>query len=233
MTAAVALYQDLDLPEPWKAAKTTKPLPLIVYGAASKFIFPSLNHKLLTSKAAVGSFAIKLAQASNIHPIIAVASNISYVETLIDRSKGDAIVNYRHGDEAVVSGIKDALKNAGLSEVTHAFDAVSEHNSYTNISKTLSNGGHISLVLEPEEKLPDYITANRISLGLAFATGMDPESLKAKSLRVFSFLFTRYFGRALGDGSLTPHPYEVVPGGLNGVELGLSNLKAGKASAVK
>jgi len=41
------------------------------------------------------------------------------------------------------------------------------------------------------------------------------------------------FGKALKDGWLKAHPPQVVPGGLNGVEEGLKNLKEGKASAVK
>jgi hypothetical protein len=36
MTAAVGLYLDLGLPEPWNA--TVKPLPLIVYGASSAVV---------------------------------------------------------------------------------------------------------------------------------------------------------------------------------------------------
>jgi len=37
----------------------------------------------------------------------------------------------------------------------------------------------------------------------------------------------------LQEGWFTGHPFEVVPGGLGGVEQALRNLKEGKASAVK
>ena len=37
MTAAVGLYLDLGLPEPWKC-DTVKPLPLIVYGGSSAVV---------------------------------------------------------------------------------------------------------------------------------------------------------------------------------------------------
>jgi len=37
----------------------------------------------------------------------------------------------------------------------------------------------------------------------------------------------------LQEGWFKGHPYEVVPGGLGGVEGALKNLKEGKASAVK
>ena len=49
----------------------------------------------------------------------------------------------------------------------------------------------------------------------------------------FGFAFFRLFSRGLQEGWFTPHPYEVVPGGLNGVEKGLSDLKNGVNSATK
>jgi NADPH:quinone reductase len=52
MTAAVGLFLRLGLPQPFVPA--SKPIPLLIYGAAS----------------AVGSYAIKLAKHSNIHPLI-------------------------------------------------------------------------------------------------------------------------------------------------------------------
>ena len=81
MTAALGLYQRLGLPPPWSSA--TEQLPLIIYGGAG----------------AVESYAIKLAQASNIHPLIIVAGNsMQYVESLISREKGDTIIHYRLGE---------------------------------------------------------------------------------------------------------------------------------------
>ena len=49
----------------------------------------------------------------------------------------------------------------------------------------------------------------------------------------FGFVFYRFMSRGLQEGWFKGHPYEVVPGGLGGVEQGLVNLKEGKASAVK
>jgi len=45
--------------------------------------------------------------------------------------------------------------------------------------------------------------------------------------------YFRLFTKSLQDGWLTGHPYEVVPGGLNGVEKGLTDLQNGLASAKK
>ncbi|KAF2815798.1 zinc-binding oxidoreductase-like protein ToxD [Mytilinidion resinicola] len=204
MTAAIGLHIRLGLPEPWLATK--EPIPLIVYGGSS----------------AVGAFALKIASHANIHPLIVVAGGGSkYVETLIDRSKGDTIVDYRNGDDAVVSGIKEALKG---SKVSYAFDAVSEKGSYVNITKVLDPHGAITLVLPGKEypEIPKTVKQVLTSVGSAH-----------KEDAGFAFIFFRYLARGFHEGWFTGHPTEVVPGGLGGVEQALKNLKAGKASAVK
>ncbi|KAH6678682.1 chaperonin 10-like protein [Halenospora varia] len=224
MTAAVGLYQRLKLPEPWNA--TTEKIPLIVYGASG----------------AVGAFAIKLARLSNIHPIIAISGRgQKFVEGLIDRSKGDTIVDYRNGDEAVITGIKDALKANNISETHHAFDAVSEHNSFQNISQVLSQtgGSKITLVLPGRDysAIPKHIEQSTTSVG-SVHTAVAPDSKEGKEGVItggkeFGFVFFRFFSRGLQEGWFTGHPYEVVPGGLRGVEKGLNDLMNGVNSATK
>lgn len=207
MTAAVGLYSPtrLQLPQPWTPA--TAPLPLVVYGGAS----------------AVGAYTIQFAQRSNIHPIIAVAGKgASFVEKLIDRSKGDTIVDYRNGDDAVVQGIKDALKGAKLH---YAYDAVSEKGSFVNIGKVLDpQDGKITLVLPGREYkgIPEGITQSMTSVGSVHGDDKD-----------LGFVYFRYIARGLKEGWFKGHPYEVVKGGLGGVQEGLTNLKEGRASAVK
>lgn len=222
MTAAVGLYLELGLPEPWKA--TTTPTPLIIYGGSG----------------AVGAFAIKLAQASNIHPLIVVAGKGQpFVEKLITPSKGDIIIDYRKGDEAVVSGIKDALKKSGASEVHYAFDGVSEHNSFQNISKILSKTSKITLVLPGEDysDIPGHIEQSTTNVGTVHKD-VAPDSARGKAGiktggKDFGYVFFRLFSRGLQEGWFSGHPYEVVAGGLGGVEQALSNLQAGKVSATK
>lgn len=97
MTAAVGLHQKLRLPEPWQGL--TNSTALIIYRASST----------------VGAFAVKLAALSNIHPIVAVARNRKkYVESLIDRSKGDFIIDYREEEKAIYLGLKTAIRNNSL-----------------------------------------------------------------------------------------------------------------------
>lgn len=204
MTAAVGLFLRFQLPQPWTPA--TQSIPLVVYGGAS----------------AVGAYAIKLAQRANIHPIIAVAGRgIPFVETLIDRSKGDTIIDYRNGDDAVVSGMKDALKGAKLE---YAFDAVSEKGSFINICKVLEPRGKITLVLPGKDYsgIPESVQQSTTMVGAAHDDAKD-----------FAYVYFRYMARGLGEGWFKTHPAEVVPGGLEGVQKALTNLKEGKASAVK
>lgn len=205
MTSAVGLYARLGLPPPWQPA--TSPIPLVVYGASS----------------AVGSYAIQFAKKSNIHPIIAVAGHAqSHVEALIDRSKGDTIVDYRSGDEAVVSGLKKALNGAKL---VHAFDAVSEKGSYGNICQVLDHeSGKITLVLPGKEYegIPATVQKSTTTVGSVHA-----------DLKDFGYVYSRYISKGLEEGWFKAQPQEIVPGGLEGVQTALQNLKDGKASAIK
>ena len=205
LTAVLGLYQRLELPQPWTPAKAE--LPLIVYGASS----------------AVGSFAVQFAVKSNIHPIIAVAGNgKEWVEKLIDRSKGDTVVDYRNGPEALVEGLKEAL---GGRTVKHAFDAISEKGSYQAVCKVLSpQGSKITLVLPGKDyaAIPEGVEQT--------VTGVGGVHRDAKD---FGYVYSKFFTKGLEEGWLRGHPQKIVPGGLNGIQGALEDLKAGKASAVK
>ena len=210
-TAAVGLYVRLGLPEPWvrdEGVRAATKGGVVVYGAAS----------------AVGAYAIKLLRKSEIHPIICVAGRgIPFVEGLIDKSKGDTVVDYRRGDDEVVSGLRRAVPQG--EKLRYAFDAVSEKGSYGNIVKVLDeDGGKITLVLPGRkyEGIPAGVKQSLTTVGSVHA-----------ELKEFGHAWFRLFGLGLQDGWFTGHPTEVVPGGLGGVQQGLTNLKEGKASAVK
>jgi NADPH2:quinone reductase len=49
--------------------------------------------------------------------------------------------------------------------------------------------------------------------------------------RDFGLAWSRLFTSGLQDGWLKGHPYEALPGGLNALSQGLSDLKDGKLSA--
>ncbi|KAI0006613.1 GroES-like protein [Xylariaceae sp. FL0662B] len=203
LTSAVGLYLNLGLPQPWTSE--TEPRPLVIYGAASS----------------VGAYAVQLANKSNIHPLICVAGkSVPYVEKLIDHSKGDVVIDYREGDDAVVANLKKA---SGGAELLYAFDAVSEKNSYVNLSKVLAEGSKITLVLPTQDfEFPSSITSSVTLVGSVHSSAKD-----------FGYVYSRYFTRALQEGWFKAQPQEVAPGGLGGIQQALENLKAGKAHGLK
>ena len=176
MTAALGMYQRLKLPLPWQPA--TQEIPLVVYGAAS----------------AVGAFAVKMAVLSNIHPLICIAGRgIPYVESLIDKSKGDTVIDYREGDAAVVSGIEKAL---GGKQLLYAYDAVSEFGSYQNICKVLDHHkGKITNVLPGKKyaEIPKTVERSTTQVGNVHNEG-SPEDIE------FGAVFFKWFGRGLEKG---------------------------------
>lgn len=205
LTAAVGLFRHLALPQPW-GSPTTKPTPLVIYGAAS----------------AVGIYAVQLASRAGIHPLICVAGNSQdHVKSFLDESKGDTVIDYRAGDDAVVKGIKEAAKGV---ELLYAYDAVSEKGSDVNLTKALSPGAVFTTVLptKSEENQPEGIAVKRTMVGSVHAEDND-----------LGFVYMRYFAKGLKEGWFKGQRQEVVPGGLGGIQTGLEKLKAGKANAVK
>ncbi|KAI0203487.1 GroES-like protein [Astrocystis sublimbata] len=208
MTAALGLYQRLRLPQPW--APATSPTPLVIYGAAS----------------AVGAYAVQLAVKSKIHPLICVAgASAAHVESLIDRSQGDVIVDYRTGDDAVVSALQKAVAASG-KPLLHAFDAVSEKGSFQNLAQVLASegGAKLTLVLPGNDYsgLPPSIEWSTTNVGAVHKDDKD-----------FGYVYFRYLARGLQEGWFKPQPQVVVPGGLGGIQTALEDLRDGKANAVK
>lgn len=211
MTAALGLYQRLKLPLPWNP--TTQPLPLVVYGGAT----------------AVGAFAIKFAQLSGIHPLITVAGRGSaFVKTLIDPEKGDTVIDYREGDEAVRQKIKAA---ANGRPIHYAFDAVGEKGSFQNVGAVMMAPGEITTMVPHG----DYQPAEGIIIGQTIVGYIHFPPTAGKTIEdgQFAAAFLALMGRGLAQGWFSGHPYEVRPGGLAGIEGALQDLKTGKASAIK
>ena len=213
MTAAIGLHRVLGLPQPWTPAK--EPTPLIIYGGSS----------------AVGAFAIKLAQLSNVHPIIAIAGRAcDFVSSLLKTDEGDAVIDYRKGN--VAEAVQRAVKNAGITTgVHHGFDAISESGCSEALLKVLEPEGRLAYVLPLKEGVLE--SAPGVKSGLVISG--EPWELMGPSpgARDFGYMMMRYFSRGLDKGVLRGHPYEVVPGGLNSLQKVLDDLKAGKQSGFK
>lgn len=59
----------------------------------------------------MGSFAIKLAKAAEIHPIIAICGGSQgYVSGILESGEGDVLIGYRNGVEAMMAAVKEALR---------------------------------------------------------------------------------------------------------------------------
>lgn len=212
LTATMALFLNLRLPTPWVPA--SKPTPLLIYGASSS----------------VGSFAIKLARNSNIHPIIAVAGKgKDHVEKLLDRTKGDIVIDYRDGDDSTIKQIRDHLKTGNYGEVKHGLDPGIGTHSQKVLREIVSADGAINLVL-PSDFDVSPCEKTLTSVGVVHNQDNGAYGPDAGDL---GFVTCRWFTRALQRGSFEGHPYEVRSGGLEGVEQALKDLKDGKASAVK
>jgi NADPH2:quinone reductase len=213
ITAALGLFSSLELPQPWVGASPARARVqqggIIIYGAAS----------------VTGAFAIKLLIHANIHPIFCVAgSGIPFVKTLIDSTKGDRIIDYREGNNAIVRNLKASVP-AGHT-CAYAYDSVSDDQSIANIAQVLDPQGHIALLWPLGEHLniPKSIHLIKISVAVVH---------EDEKYRDFAYAWFRLFSLGLQQGWLTGHPYEVCEGGLQGVETGLRNLMNGKASAIK
>lgn len=190
-------------------------MPLVVYGGST----------------AVGAFTIKLARLSNIHSIVAVAGNgIPFVETLIDRAKGDIIIDYRGEGGTLSNRIRNAV---GLQPILHAYDAVGDKRSLQEIASVMAKGGTINTVqpVDKPETIPGWVVTVVTMVGTVHPGSRlaDPAHDDAE----FGYVLFRFFGRGLQKGRFTGHPFKVINGGLNGLETALKALKAGKASAVK
>ncbi|OJJ80820.1 zinc-binding alcohol dehydrogenase family protein [Aspergillus glaucus CBS 516.65] len=206
LTAVVALYHHLALPFPWAPAKNAT--PLVVYGAST----------------AVGAFAIKLAQKSNIHPIIGVAGKgAHYAQRLLDSRKGDCIIDYRNGPEETIQNIRKA---AGGAEIRHALDTIVLEQSTHVLRSVVTPGGNVNHILPNPPDLSPAVATNTWVSSAHQEGGAD-------DCRDLCFLFCRWIGRGLQQGTFSGHPFEVRPSGLEGVQDALKDLKENKASAVK
>lgn len=226
-TAAVALFHDLEFPSPWdkaakKAGKEDTRRPLVIYGAST----------------AVGAYGIKLAKFANIHPVIAVGSkNSDFVVPFLSPDKGDRLVDYTayKTDAELVDAIKAAVKDAGIANgrAYDAYDCVSESKTVKLLADVVAGppDGHgrkprVTIVLpgivaEPDKSVDVVVT----SVGTV-SGGAEHEKL-------LGLVWGQAFARGLAEGWFTPHPHQVVEGGLGGLEAALKGLRDGSVRGKK
>ncbi|KIL84103.1 hypothetical protein FAVG1_12680 [Fusarium avenaceum] len=212
LTAAVALFRNLKLSTPWNPA--TASTPFVVYGAST----------------AVGSYAVKLARNSNIHPIIAIAGKgTHYVKTLLDSTRGDAVFDYRDGADETIRQIRTHLKDGNYGKVRHGLDPGIGRASQKVLTEIVTPDGAINLVM-PSDTEVGSATKTTTSVGVVHNTDNGIHGADARDLGLVT---CRWFTKAWQAGTFAGHPFEVKPGGLEGVDQALKDLKEGKQSAVK
>ena len=224
MMASIGLFTMLRLPLPWQrepseTGKEKKEQPVLIYGAAG----------------GVGAAAVRLCILADIHPLICVAgSGIPFVEGLIDKSKGDVVVDYRQGDEKLVEDLKKAL---GGRKLAVTFDCVSERGSSENACKVMEPGGRITIVLPFYiDHVPDGFEKNSTMAGGLWQGFRDDGahgSMGFDSGEEFGLVHSSLIGKWFRDGRIKPHPPTVIGDGLHGVEKALKTLREGKAHAQK
>ncbi|KAE8347230.1 hypothetical protein BDV24DRAFT_173140 [Aspergillus arachidicola] len=227
-TSACALFQELEFPEPWSpraktAGKEGIKRPLIIYGAST----------------ATGAFAIKLAAAANIHPIITVGSKRSdFIKPFLDENKGDVLIDYTAyaTEEELIKAIQEAVKKGGAPDgrCWKAYDTVSENKTIRLISKAIAGPPNpagrkpkitnIFLKTEAEGSDPSV----EIVFSMVGQVHYEDENDK-----LIGVTWGAAFSRGLREGWLTGHPYTLGNNGLESLSEGLKGLRDGKIRAQK
>jgi NADPH2:quinone reductase len=151
---------------------------------------------------------------------------------MLDSESGDRVVDYRNGDEATVEAIKAALNGRS---VRLGLDAISTTSSERILGKVLnpaSGTAKIATVLpinpaDDVEGIARSFTMSTLIFGDA-----KQDNVSTNANRWLGATIVKLIEMAVIDGSLKGHPYEIVEGGINGIETGLLRLQKG-SSAVK
>ncbi|KAK9474642.1 chaperonin 10-like protein [Dipodascopsis tothii] len=185
-------------------APATTEIPLVIYGASTS----------------VGAAAVKLAKKANIGPIIGVAGKSGDFAKSIGC---DFVVDYRAG--SVADQIKAVLKPGQVVE--YVFDTISEGGSYVEVAKAVARtpAHKIATVLPIGDDKPAD-TNMEMTLVARSHNGVAAE-------KDLACVACRQLTKWLQEGSFPAHPYEIVPGGLDGVLTGLEKLMNNQVSASK
>ena len=203
----------------WKEGYSGK--PVLIYGASGT----------------VGAMAVKLAQLANVHPLICVAGGgVDYVGTLINRDKGDCVIDYRRGEEILRKELQAAIPEGRSLQA--AFDVVTEHGSWLHICSVLDpTAGRLTITLPPAKEEVPKTVEQTATMAASLWRGL--QSISGKNIgdlgfaegqgRIWSSVYSKGIEEMLAEGKLKPQDHEVVSGGLGkGLEEALQKLRFGK-----
>ena len=212
------MFKHLPFQGPWAPSKVKT--PLVVYGASS----------------ATGAFTVKLASLANIHPIIAIAGKSGdIVACVLDSSKGDVLLDYRIGKDALTKEIRKAAP-----ELHYIVDSNCNDDTVDMLSPLLApeNSSYVFMLGGThQQRLPAHVKNES-----PFAPGLweptDPDSPDGPhglniAPKAFTHVFFSYLTFALQEGLLKGHPFEVLPYGLASIGDGMVGLRDGKNSGHK
>lgn len=184
----------------------TNKIPVIINGASSS----------------VGAYALKFAKLNpSIGPIIAIAgSGAAFVKEL----GADIVLDYR--SPTIIEDLQKALDG---KKVSHAFDASNSAQSITYLTAVLEPTGRYTCTMGVKGGI--YGTGEQ--QGLLEKWGGWWEQIWVGSVHENKLLGGKWFGGVvsrlvetlLKEGKIKGHPYEIIPGGLNGVEAALIRLR--------
>ncbi|KAL3482037.1 chaperonin 10-like protein [Aspergillus californicus] len=215
-TAALALFHEQELPSPWdnaakKADNERTKRPLIIYGASS---------------------------AAGIHPIIAVGGNNSkFVTSSLNSAKGDKMMDYTLYEtvDRLAEAIVSAVRESGIEDgrVYNAIDTVGTVQTKELLSKVLA--GSPKQGSKPRVTMVGGVDAEGYGDGIDVSqTGVGRIHFEdSERWKTFGLVWGHLFSRGLEQGWLSAHPFEVLKGGLNGLEGGLKALRDGTVRAKK
>lgn len=216
-TAAVGLYRNLKLPLPFERAdeKSKSPtIPFVINGAGSS----------------VGAFALKLARLNpSISPIIATAG----AGTVFAKGLGaDIVLDYR--SPTIAEDLKRALDGKKLY---HVFDAANSAKSIEYLTSILEPTGRYTCT----QGVRGGIYGADDSMMLLEKWGGWWEQIWVGSVHDnkpaggtwFGAIITKLIETLLAEGKFEGHPFEIVEGGLNGVEAALVKLRDRKGGNTK
>lgn len=129
----------------------------------------------------------------------------------------------------------EEVRKAAGNNAAHAFDAISEKGSITALGRALAKGSKIATVLTPEMMLSGTEDPSdcEVLFTMVGTVHQNPAPGTKFGDREFGAVFFSFSSQGLAEGWFRGHLYEVVEGGLDGLQKPLRLLEEGKLSAKK
>ncbi|KAF3385077.1 Protein TOXD [Penicillium rolfsii] len=211
-TVGQNLYQSMELPLPGETeSDQNTDMSILIYGGAT----------------ATGTLAIQLAKLSGLR-VVTTCSESN--RNLMFQLGADAVFDYHDANvgEQIREDTDDALE--------FVLDTISTPQSAAICSAAISSaGGAYNALLQvqsPRDDVDSHVSMAYDVLGEPYRMGAQGISPDDSNLE-FGIKWWGLAQKLLEERRIVPHPYQVKPGGLEGVLTGLQLLREGKVRASK